>query len=126
MKQTKVLIADDSVGVRKVLAQCLGAGDRLLLSAEDGDAALEMARAHQPDLIILDVRMPGRTGYQVCAELREDERTRDIPILILTGQSAVESELEGIGAGADERLSKPFNVNDLQARVDTLLRRRAR
>lgn len=125
MNQTTVLIADDSVGVRKVLAQCLGAGDRLLLSAEDGDAALEMARAHHPDLIILDVRMPGRSGYQVCAELRADERTRHIPILILSGQGAAESELEGIGVGVDGRLSKPFNVNELQARVDSLLHRSA-
>lgn len=123
MSQTKVLIADDSAGVRKVLARCLEAGDRLLLTAEDGDAALEMARVHHPDLIILDVRMPGRDGYQVCAELRENESTRCIPILILTGQS--ESEFKDDGGGADGRLAKPFNVNDLQARVDALLRRNA-
>lgn len=121
---TKLLIADDSPGVRAVLAQCLGADDRLLLSAEDGEAALEMARAHQPDLILLDVRMPGRSGYQVCAELRRGESTRDILILILTGQGTVASELEGIGAGADDRLAKPFNVNELRARVDSLLRGR--
>lgn len=84
-----------------------------------------MARSQHPALIVLDVRMPGRSGYQVCAELRRDESTRDILILILTGQGTVASELEGIGAGADERLAKPFNVNDLRARVDALLRMRA-
>lgn len=124
MSQAKVLIVDDSAGVRKVLAQCLGAADRLLLTAEDGDAALELARVHLPDLIILDVRMPGRDGYQVCAELRGSESTRSIPILILTGQSA--DEAGSADGGADGRLAKPFNVNDLQARVDALLRRNAR
>lgn len=123
MSQAKVLIADDNPGVRKVLTQCLGTGDRVLLTAEDGDAALEMARAHHPDLIILDVRMPGRDGYQVCAELRQGESTRSIPILILAGRGEAEREFDGIGCGADAYLAKPFNVNELEACVRALLRR---
>lgn len=121
MNQATVLIADDNAGVRLVLTRCLRAGDRSLLTAEDGDAALEMALLHLPDLIILDVEMPGRDGHQVRSELGARENTRNIPVLMLTGQG--ELEPERAGAGAVEYLAKPFNVNELQARVSALLGR---
>lgn len=124
MNQATILIADDSAGVRKVLTQCLHAGDRCLLTAEDGDAALEMARLHHPDLIILDVRMPGRDGLQVCAELRESESTRHIPVLMLTGLPEL-VEQAGLGGGADGYLAKPFNIIELEDRVRGLLGRSA-
>jgi two-component system phosphate regulon response regulator PhoB len=121
MIQNTVLIADDNVGVRKVLMQCLGGGDRCLLLAADGDSALALARTHLPDLIILDVGMPGRDGYQVCAELRGREATRRIPVLMLSGLHDYET---AGGVGADGYLSKPFNLNELESRVRALLARK--
>ncbi|UPT75548.1 MAG: response regulator [Elusimicrobiota bacterium] len=120
--QDTVLIADDNPGVRRVLERCLADGRRVL-TAEDGESALAMAREHLPDLIILDVRMPGRDGHEVCAELRGAEATRGIPILMLTGLGEHEAAYLSIGSAADAWLSKPFNTNDLEARVRALLGR---
>ena len=115
-----VLIADDNAGTRRVLERCLGEGRRLL-TAEDGLTALDLARAHRPALIILDVRMPGLDGYDVCAQLRDDEDTRAIPILMLTGLDVQEAAYRSIGQPADAWMAKPFNVNELVSRVGELL-----
>ena len=125
MKETKLLIADDNPGIRRMLEHCLRGDDRQLLTAEDGHAALDLARLHLPNLIILDVRMPGRDGHEVCAELRADERTRLIPIIMLSGLGEPEDELKGINGGADAYMAKPFNLNEFQARVNSLLWRAA-
>lgn len=126
MNQSKVLIADDNPGIRKVLALCLNDGDRCVLTAEDGESALDLARLHLPDLIILDVRMPGRDGHQVCSALRDGESTRGIPVLMITGLDEGEAAYRGIGSGADEYLAKPFNINVLRDRVSALLGRSSR
>jgi DNA-binding response OmpR family regulator len=122
--QDTVLIADDNPGVRRVLSRCLEKGRRVL-TAVDGDSALTMAREHLPDLIILDVRMPGRDGNQVCAELRGCEATRGIPILMLTGLDEHEAAFRAIGSPADAWLAKPFNLHVLEDRVRALLGRGA-
>lgn len=124
-KKNVVLIADDNPGVRRVLAQCL-AGERRVLTAEDGGSALALAREHRPDLIILDVRMPGLDGQAVCAELREDAATRDIPILMMTGMGEHEAAYRAIGSPADGWLHKPFDMRELEARVSGLLGRGGR
>ena len=125
MKRKKLLIADDNPGIRRMLEHCLRGDDRSLLTAEDGDAALDLAKEHLPDLIILDVRMPGRDGYAVCSALRADARTRLIPIMILTGLGSPEDEIKGIDGGADAYMAKPFDLNEFQARVRALLWRTA-
>ena len=125
MNEKKLLIADDNPGIRRMLEHCLRADGRSLLTAEDGDAAVEMAKEHIPDLIILDVRMPGRDGYAVCSALRADARTRLIPIMILTGLGSPEDEIKGIDGGADAYMAKPFDLNEFQARVRALLWRTA-
>lgn len=121
MNQPKVLIADDNASIRRILTQYLGSGDREVLAAEDGDAALAMARSHLPDLIILDVRMPGRDGHQVFSELRLDDNTRRIPVIMLSGIGADDEDYRGVAEGADAYLSKPFNLHDLEDRVTALL-----
>lgn len=121
MNQPKVLIADDNASIRRILTQYLGSGHREVLAAEDGDAALAMARSHLPDLIILDVRMPGRDGHQVLSELRLDENTRRIPVIMLSGLGADDGDYRGAAGGADAYLCKPFNLHDLEERVTTLL-----
>lgn len=116
-----LLIADDNAGVRRVLVQMLAAAGMRTVTADDGNQALDLARRCHPDLIILDVRMPGRDGYQVCLELRESESTRHIPILMLSGLGEFEAEFGRIGTGADDYLAKPFRSVELEARVRALL-----
>lgn len=120
-----ILIADDNPGVRRVLVQMLGAAGMRTVTAGDGDAALEAARRLRPDLIILDVRMPGRDGLSVCGALREDEATRRIPVMILTGMGESAAQYAGIGSGADDYMGKPFHYPELERRVRGLLARKA-
>jgi DNA-binding response OmpR family regulator len=120
-----VLIADDDAGVRRLLWQTLWREDRDLVLASDGEAALRLARAMGPDLVILDVRMPGRDGRAVCAALRADAATRAIPVLLLSGLRGPRDEALGLEAGADAFVAKPFGVQDLAARVGALLGRAA-
>ena len=121
----KVLIADDNAGMRKMLCQALDDEGRSLILAADGLAALDMARSELPDLVILDMRMPGKDGSQVCAALRADERTRAIPVLMLSGLDDESGAELGLAAGADDFLAKPFNMRELGARVSALLGRAA-
>jgi DNA-binding response OmpR family regulator len=120
-----LLIADDNAGVRRVLVHMLAAAGMRTVTAHDGIQALDCARRFLPDLIILDVRMPGPDGFEVCAELRRDAATSRIPIMMLTGQGELETEYAGIGSGADGYLFKPVNFNVLEARVRELLGRKA-
>ncbi len=93
-----------------------------VIQAENGLKALENARAHLPDLIILDVNMPGMTGFQVVEQLKQDEATAKIPVLMLTALDNVNSRVLGLKLGADDYLSKPFNPRELMERVRTRLR----
>lgn len=123
-KVPTLLIADDNPGVRRVLVQMLGAAGMRTVTAHDGQSALDCARRFHPDLIILDVRMPGRSGIDVCSELRSDASMSGTPIMILTGQGAGETEYAGIGSGADAYLYKPFNFSELESQVRALLGRK--
>ncbi len=123
-KVPTLLIADDNPGVRRVLVQMLASSGMRTVTASDGAQALDSARRFHPDLIILDVRMPGRSGIEVCTEMRADATLRETPIMMLTGQGAVETEFEGIGSGADAYLYKPFNYVELEAKVRSLLGRK--
>ena len=121
-----LLVADDNSGVRRVLVQMLGAAGLRTVTASDGAQALEHARRFRPDLILLDVNMPGRDGFSVCEELRRDAATRSIPILMLTGRATPEDERHGLDSGADDFVGKPFVFEDLRARVLELLGRKVR
>lgn len=114
----KLLIVDDNPGVRKVLYQALWHEDRDFVLAADGDAGLRLARCERPDLVILDVRMPGRDGYEVCGALRADAATRAIPVLMLTGLG---EEERARAAGADGYVAKPFDFRALSQLVSGLL-----
>jgi DNA-binding response OmpR family regulator len=116
-----LLIADDNSSVRRVLVQLLASAGLRSVTAANGEQALECARRFMPDLIILDVRMPGRDGFEVCADLRRDALTRNIPVLMLSGMGTLEAERAGAACGADGFLAKPFNFNVLEARVRGLL-----
>src|ERR1700716_3820210 len=116
-----VLIADDDPRLRNLLTWTLEQGQFHVVAAEDGLSALELGRAVQPDLYLLDVGMPGMNGIEVCRQLRAEHVIS--PILILTGFGAEEDKVAGLEAGADDYQAKPFASKELLARVNALLRR---
>ena len=115
-----VLIADDNADVRAYTASCLAA-DYNLLIAKDGRECEMMAFDKTPDLIISDVMMPFKDGFEVCKTLKTDERTSHIPIIMLTAKADIDSKLQGFERGADAYLMKPFNKEELLLRIKKLL-----
>lgn len=116
-----VLIADDDPRLRNLLTWTLGQGQFQVIAAEDGLRALELGRAAQPDLYVLDVGMPGMNGIEVCRQLRAENVIA--PILMLTGFGDEIDKVAGLEAGADDYQTKPFASKELLARVNALLRR---
>jgi putative two-component system response regulator len=93
-----------------------------VLAAEDGETALQAVRRDAPDLVLMDVMMPRRSGFDVCRELKHDAATRLIPVVLITALQNSEDRIRGIEAGADDFISKPFNAHELRARVRSLIR----
>jgi len=118
----RVLVVDDDADMRAFLSRLLEQEGMAVDVAGDGDAALVHAMAAPPDLILLDVMMPGVSGFEVCRTLKSDEASALIPIVLITMLDDRESRVRGIEAGADDFLSKPVNREELLARVKTLRR----
>ncbi len=118
-----VLVIDDEPELVKLIDYNLTKAGYLVLTAKDGEAGLAAARRHAPDLAILDVMMPGLDGFEVCKRLRQDPGTSALPILMLTAKAEEADRVLGLELGADDYLTKPFGVRELQARVKALLRR---
>jgi signal transduction histidine kinase len=104
-----VLIVDDEVSLAQVIGATLGGQGLDTVLAYDGNKALELARTLKPDLILLDVMLPGQSGFEVCANLKRDPATASIPVIILTAKAELSARMTGIAAGADEYLTKPFS-----------------
>lgn len=120
-----VLIVDDHEEMRQFIAGIFS--DKFqILQAERGEDALEMAMTYLPDVVITDWMMPGMSGVNLCRALRQNSKTNHIPILILTSKSTQESQIEGMQAGADDFVSKPFNADILEIRVRKLLETKER
>jgi len=118
----KILVVDDERAVRESLRRALELEGYEIELAEDGREALQrLAREDQPDAVILDVLMPGVDGLEVCRTLRSQGSR--LPVLMLTARTQVEDRVEGLDAGADDYLTKPFALEELLARVRALLRR---
>ena len=117
----EILIGEDDADVRKWLAIALETEGFTVRTAADGAATLEEAKTTRPDLLILDVMMPKMSGLEVCKAIRAFDRT--LPILMLTARSKDEDLIAGLGAGADDYVTKPFALNVLLARIAALLRR---
>lgn len=115
-----ILIVDDEPFGRDTLAALLGPQGYQLMFAVDGDDALAQAAANPPDLILLDVMMPGMNGFEVCRQLRLHPQLREVPVIMLTALDDREARLEGFEAGADDFLSKPFDRAELRGRVRTI------
>jgi putative two-component system response regulator len=120
--QGHVLVVDDDPSARQSLADALRALDFDVHEAADGPSALRIVEATDPDVILLDVIMPGMDGYEVCRRLKEDPETALTPVIFLTGYGSREAKLEGLDAGATEFLSKPCELVELEIRVRNLVR----
>jgi signal transduction histidine kinase len=117
-----VLVVEDEPREREVIQHFLAAEGFHVLVAEDGDSALQAVPAHRPDLVLLDVRLPGTDGYEICRRLKDDPQTAFVPVIILTALRGVKERIRGASAGADEFLSKPFDHVELTMRVKALVR----
>jgi CheY-like chemotaxis protein len=117
----KLLLADDSITIRKVVGIIFTNEDYSLLMVDNGDEALVKARQFKPDLVLADVLMPGKTGYEVCEELRRDPDFKDTPLLLLTGAFEPFDEEKAKECGADDFLSKPFESHQLLEKVNKLI-----
>jgi putative two-component system response regulator len=122
MIPSTILIVDDLADSREILEEILTAPQHHLLLAASGPEALAQAAAHTPDLVLLDVMMPGMDGFEVCRRLRAEPRTAEMPIILLTALDDREARLKGFEAGADDFVSKPVDRTELRARVRTITR----
>lgn len=119
----RILVVDDEPKIVAIVAAYLERDGYQVLRANDGSAALEIARAAGPELIVLDLMLPRVSGWDVCRELRRDSRTVGVPIIMLTARDEVADRIVGLELGADDYLIKPFDPKELVARVHAVLRR---
>lgn len=120
MKQATILVVDDEPRIVRLVRSNLEPAGYKVLTAADGEQGLRMAEMHDPDLIVLDIMMPGMDGWDVCRRVRE---FTTVPILMLTAKGDEQDKVKGLEMGADDYLPKPFGINELLARVRALLRR---
>ena len=122
MSDATILIVDDEPQIRRVMRTTLTSHGYSVVEAASGEEALEKLRAERPDLIILDVNMPGISGLEACAEIRTSS---DVPIIMLTIRNTERDKVQALDAGADDYVVKPFGVQELMARIRAALRRSA-
>ena len=118
----RILVVDDNIDNAALMSQLLQSGGYLVRAAHNAQEAEREIRAHLPDLILLDVIMPGKSGYELCRELKADAVTRLIPLVMITGLADREDKIRGIESGADDFLNKPIFPEELFARVRSLLK----
>lgn len=123
MKDLQILVVDDEPDILSVLVYHLSREGYQVTTAVNGPAALKAAAADRPDLIILDLMLPGMHGYEVLAKLRSDERLGSIPVILLTALVEEEERVKGFEVGADDYIAKPFSARELGLRVEAVLRR---
>ncbi len=119
--EAQLLVVDDEPNIRELLAASLRFAGFDVRAAADGEEALEQVRRHRPDLVLLDVMMPGMDGFEVVRRLRADSVA--VPVLFLTARDAVEDRVSGLTLGADDYVTKPFSLEEVLARVRAVLRR---
>lgn len=118
--RSKILVVDDEAALRRILKTRLAMVGYDVVTAADGEQALDVFSQETPDLVVLDVMMPKYDGYFVCKELRKDS---DVPIIMLTALGDVADRIAGLQIGADDYLVKPFSPKELEARINSILRR---
>ena len=120
-----ILVVDDDRRVVELLTIALTAYGFRVIQAGDGDEALRVAAREHPDLVVLDVRLPKRSGFEVCEQLRKDPDDPQVPIILVSAAAETEARLQGLGRGADDFVAKPFSPKELIARIKRLLARSA-
>ena len=120
---TRVLVIDDEAPIRLLCRVNLEAEGMEVLEASDGPTGLEQARAAEPDVILLDVMMPGLDGWHVAEQLLEDDKTRSIPIVFLTARAEFRDRVRGLDLGGIDYVTKPFNPLELAPLVEDMLAR---
>jgi len=122
----KIMVVDDDEIVARTIERTLRAGGFQVVVVHSGVDALRSARRNPPDLMVLDVLMPGLDGYEVCRQVRSDPLLNNLPVLFLTAKGKEEDRIVGLQAGGDDYLGKPFNLDELYLRVRAILRRTQR
>ena len=120
-----ILVVEDESAIQELIGFNLEQAGQRYLRADTAEQALEMIQGELPDLILLDWMLPGQSGIEFARRLRGDARTKKLPIIMLTARAEEEDKLRGLETGADDYITKPFSVKELQARIKAVLRRRA-
>ncbi len=118
-----ILVAEDQAHIRALIEFKLKNNGYRVVTAEDGEQALQKAKELLPDMILLDVMMPLMTGFEVLAALKKIPETKEIPVLLVTAQSSESEVLKGLEMGAEDYITKPFSPNELAARIKSVLMR---
>ncbi len=121
-----ILIVDDETDILDLVAMNLERRDFETLRATDGIMAIEIARAKRPDLIVLDIMLPGLDGFKVFKSLRQDSRTHGIPVILLSARAEQGDKIKGLELGVDDYVTKPFSPKELVLRIEAVLRRSQR
>ncbi|MDP2216814.1 MAG: response regulator [Methanolobus sp.] len=119
----KILIVDEEIDASTALKVALEAEGYNVIEALDGYEGIRKAKSENPDIILLDIMMPGMDGFEVCQLLKADPASMHIPIIMLTAKGEVDDKVEGLELGADDYVTKPFNLKELKARIRIVLRR---
>ncbi|MFZ3382493.1 MAG: response regulator [Candidatus Methanoperedens sp.] len=119
----KIMIVDDEMATLLPLKRSLEAQGYIVIEAYDGYQAIEKSKTERPELIVLDLMLPEIDGFEVCARLKKDEITGKIPVIMLTARDEVSDKVEGLEMGADDYVTKPFNLGELKARIKNVLKR---
>jgi len=121
MAKGRILVVDDEIYIVHILDFSLGMEGYEVLTALDGEQALEKARLEHPDLIVLDIMMPKLDGYETCKMLKADDATRDIPVILLSAKGRNVDQKVGFEVGADDYITKPFSPRKLVERINAIL-----
>jgi len=120
-----ILLVEDEPAIQELIAANLGRAGHHVVRAGDAETALRIVRDALPDLILLDWMLPGMSGIELAKRFRAEERTRDIPLIMLTARGEEQDKVQGLEMGADDYITKPFSPRELVARIKAVLRRRA-
>jgi two-component system, OmpR family, alkaline phosphatase synthesis response regulator PhoP len=123
MARETILIVEDDENIQQLVGYNLAKAGFQVLHAEDGEQALAMVRRERPDLVVLDLMLPGLSGFEVCKALRRDPKTRGLPVIMLTARSEESDVTAGLDLGADDYITKPFSPKILISRIKSALRR---
>ena len=121
MAKGRILVVDDEIYIVHILDFSLGMEGYEVITALDGEQALEKARSEKPDLIVLDIMMPKLDGYETCKRLKADPETKDVPVILLSAKGRNVDQKVGFEVGADDYITKPFSPRKLVERINAIL-----